>query len=209
MPVDWVLWKRWFLANTIGGAIGWLLACAGTGLTFGILTGLLSGFVVSSSVGIAQVGVLTSYGPPLLRPQYSGIWIAGTIIGGYFGFSTIGAILFWAYSDFGIQLEEIVLNPVSIFSTLLLLSTVQWSLLRSNTRRAAWWIPGSLVGWTFGLSVGIPIAQVMLGRSSAAFDLWLHALTMALTGTIVTLIYAATTGFVLTWLVVNNERSNI
>ncbi len=201
--VDWSLWRRWLLANSIGGAAGWLLACIATGATFGIgaaIVGPLSGLLVGSTIGISQALVLISHGSTAIKPQNSGIWIIATIVGGYLGIGSFSGMLFWAYSDFPLQLEDFVLRPLSVFSTLLILGTLQWLLLRSNVRQAGWWIPGSLVAWGLGLAVGIPVARLILGGSVGSFEIWWSAFTLFLAGTIVTLIYGAITGFLLIWL---------
>lgn len=155
--VAWLL--GWVLASALGGAVGWIISklvfgiifshsfqgvfggIAGSEISNGILSGAIFGTLSGFLLGAAQTVALRQ------KISRSGRWVlaslCGLAVGGAVG-GVIGWFLFkplnWTAFQVGFWGLFGALNGCSV-------GFVQWLVLRTQARRANWWIPASAVGW--------------------------------------------------------------
>jgi len=160
------VWQRWVLANVVGEIIGFGLAAAAGGLvalaiqgtegiaavSLGVAGVVVIGLIEGTAVGWSQWLVLRTLLPRLRRRA----WLLATVA---------GAILAWgAGMALGTAVGESASLPdtaltagfgavaIGIFAGVLL-STVQWLVLRRHIDHAFWWVPTHAAAWAVGMCI--------------------------------------------------------
>jgi hypothetical protein len=148
------LWRRWFLATTLGEFLGFFAPAITGALTdkaAAVVTAvalLCAGAIEGSVLGWFQAGALRPALPRLRTRR----WVAAT---------AAGAVIAWAIGSVPILYGERISRwPVWVqvpfavaagIAIVLCLGIAQWTVLRDFTDRAALWIWANAAGWIAGL----------------------------------------------------------
>lgn len=193
------LWFFWTLGITLAGIVGWAVGAVLQLLTFGVGIPVL-GFTAGACLGIAQILALGWYFPKLnsLWPH----WIAWTTIG-----MTIGWIVVIISSLLLVALDRAFLlhpaHPLITFSIGgAIVGFIQWRVLRQSVKKASWWIPMNIIGWSIGAFVGLraghAVHEAMIpGYEGGNIFGFVDAIHTFVTGAVTTSVFSLITGIVL------------
>lgn len=175
----------WFQATTFGWLLGFALLVV-LAIGWQALTGEESQWMVGAGMGVG-IGYVQSR---LLRGVLDrpGRWIWATATG-----FTIPFILWDLSAAAGASFLSL---PICVVTGGLLVGLLQWSLLRSRSSRAGWWIPVSVLGWA------VPAAALGLSSPGELPSVWRELLSfggMFLGGAAL----GAVTGAPLAWMLRN------
>ena len=177
----WIVSFRWIFANILGVAvIG--------GIRFTPLTAipgiLVSDLLIGLPIGLAQWIALRRVAP------ISVLWVltisAGLVLG-HVVIPMLGEIL-------GFLDDESVLLLTLLYTCIgALVGMAQWLLLRAHFDRSMIWLPANAAG--FGIGIAMVLITNLINQSGIASII------------LVTLVYAITTGAVISWLSRSNRKS--
>jgi hypothetical protein len=175
--VGWDIWPGWFVATFVGWCVGLFATFP---LSYGVVnvfhpeeTNLIGGLCAGAGIGFAQLVAL--------RPELplKWVWAPGAVVG--LGVPCTVAVLFGEPSWFGaVQVSELWLVPIVVVAGALA-GVIQMGALVRHTRRAHWWIWGSVVIWGVPWLVSLPnpggldllVWGLVSSALSGAFVVWL------------------------------------
>lgn len=150
---DWAIWLQWVLFSMSG----WFVITTLITLLPANLGELLSDteyYIIWASVLLILGAVIAATQWLVLRRYFSGVarWIVvssvGFMVGQLVAFPLKIRDLYVGTSGF--QLDEIAYG-----ATLgILLGISQWFVMRTWVNHAGWWVLGSAIGWTLGMTAG-------------------------------------------------------
>ena len=198
------LWGKWILANSLGELLG-------LGATFAIGIGLFSGLAETPGpaaalvtvglmaatgvlegaiVGLAQWWVLRDAIPRLTRRA----WVWATILGALIAWFL--ASLSMSFADFSQPTDPSAVSesPQSLVLLVaagmglgagLVLSLVQWRVLRKQVDRAWLWLPANALAWAAGMPLIFAAVDLAQKATSTLGSIAVMAAGIALAGAIV------------------------
>lgn len=135
---EWWFFRRWTLATSAG----WLL-----GFVFSLVGAVLADIAgVEDAQFFVGIGMGTGIGYGQLRwagPRFGATnrWVAASAVG--MGVPFVASdVLHAIWSQWSFSL------PLSVVLGGLLVGLLQGQLLRTHSRRAHWWVPACIAGWT-------------------------------------------------------------
>ncbi|MGK8491384.1 hypothetical protein ACRS5S_06440 [Nocardia asiatica] len=186
--------RRWFVAVTIGEALGFAAPASAGALTADSAPGviavalLMAGAVEGGVLGWCQARVLRGR----LRDFPARDWVAATVVGAVVGW-TVGLIFLFhgeRVLDWPIGIQAPMVSAgaaVMMFA----LGVAQWYVLRQWSDRAVLWIWANAVGWITGLIAFLMVTGPLWrpGQSSVV-----TAVIGVFAGLVMAAVMAATTG---------------
>jgi hypothetical protein len=200
----WSLWGRWILANSVGELVG-------LGATFAIGVGLFSGLAETAGVfptiltavlmtsagalegavvGLAQWLAMHASLPQL--PRWS--WVRATIV---------GALIAWFFGSVPMTIasvsaaapQEVAQEPPAGAVLLLasamglvaglVLSLIQWRVLREHVEQAWQWLPANSIAWAAGMPIVFAAIDGAQRMPSLAGGIGVMVVSLAITGAVV------------------------
>jgi hypothetical protein len=151
------LWRRWFVAATVGELVGFtvpaLVGAVVLSRVADVPALIAAGFVEGAVLGFAQSAVIVGIVPGVRRRD----WTVAT---------GCAAAVAWALgmlpASIGGRVPDAVLwTVVALAAPVLLasLGTAQWLVLRPHRRHTIWWIGATAGAWLVGLGVFIAISS--------------------------------------------------
>ena len=200
----WSLWSRWVLANSLAELVG-------LGATFALGVGIFSGVadspgvlpaIVSAAlmtgsgaieglvVGYAQWRAMHAAFPALPRRS----WILATIYGALVAWF-LGSIPMTIASLAASGQEQAAQEPPAAMMLLmaagmgavagLVLSLLQWRVLRQFAGRAWLWLPANAAAWAVGMPIVFAAVDLAQRSGSLPGGVAVMALSLAITGAVV------------------------
>ena len=198
------LWGKWILANSLGELIG-------LGATFAIGIGLFSGLAGTSGPAAAMVtvGLMTATG--VLEGALVGLFqwlvlriaIPGITRGAWVWATILGALVAWflaslsmSFADFSQPVDPSAVSepPQSLVLLVaagmglgagLVLSLLQWRVLRKHVDRAWLWLPANALAWAAGMPLIFAAVDLAQKATSTLGSIAVMAAGIALAGAIV------------------------
>ena len=196
----WLLWLRWVVVSSVGGAAGWFVSAVIGAGTFGL--GLLAaGAITGGILSFAQGKIIASYVQRWNREAFLGAWFVSGWGGGGSGFIIVLITCFLftfgpLSSIANLRLEGVLLWLLSYSIGSLVYAIIQLIVLSLYMKNIIWWLPMTIVGWTLGGGVGLIVTANIIYADSyptgALSDQ--HFLAFFVNGALATLVAACVTG---------------